>query len=135
VTYPGQDGQFDTRANVTLDNELHVPAGRPTVLNIRSKDVIHARFMPNLRFQQDAVPLREVMRWIEAIKPRRRALRDEGHLIVHTPEEYAQWLKEMCRVEQVRAPGRWFLFERRPLERWRRGRRANGDADPTAATR
>ena len=106
VTYPGPDGQFDTPADVTLDNELHIPAGKPAILHIRSKDVIHALFMPNLRFQQDAVPGREIVRWIEATKPGKYEIPCaelcgfghsgmRGFLFVHTPEEYAQWLKQL----------------------------------------
>src|SRR5262249_35996142 len=56
VTYPGPDGKFDTADDQTLDNEVHVPVGKPVVLHLRSKDVIHSVFIPNARFKQDAVP-------------------------------------------------------------------------------
>jgi cytochrome c oxidase subunit 2 len=106
VTYPGPDGRFDTGSDVTLDNEIHVPVGKPAILHIRSKDVIHALFMPNLRFQQDAVPGREIVRWIQATKAGRYEVPCaelcgfghsgmKGYLFVHTPDEYTQWLKQI----------------------------------------
>jgi len=105
VTYPGPDGKFDTEDDLTLDNEVHVPVGKPIVLHIRSKDVIHAVYIPNLRFQQDAVPGREVLQWFEATKPGKYEMPCaelcgfghsgmKGYLFVHTPEEYQEWLKE-----------------------------------------
>jgi cytochrome c oxidase subunit II len=35
---------------------LVIPVGRPVVLTLRSTDVIHSFFVPELRFKQDAVP-------------------------------------------------------------------------------
>jgi cytochrome c oxidase subunit II len=69
VTYPGPDGKFDTADDVTLDNEVHAPVGKAVILHLRSKDVIHSVFIPNARFQQDAVPGREILQWIEITKP------------------------------------------------------------------
>jgi cytochrome c oxidase subunit 2 len=105
VTYPGPDGKFDTEDDLTLDNEVHVPVDMPIVLHIRSKDVIHAVYIPNLRFQQDAVPGREILQWFQATKPGKYEIPCaelcgfghsgmKGYLFVHTPEEYQQWLKE-----------------------------------------
>lgn len=37
-------------------NEMHVPSGRPVRFNLRSGDVQHAFFAPELRVKQDAVP-------------------------------------------------------------------------------
>ncbi len=105
VTYPGPDGKFGTEDDKTFDNEVHVPVGKPVVLILKSKDVIHSLFMPNLRFKQDAVPGREIRRWFEATKPGKyeipcAELCGFGHsgmrgwLYVHTAEEYQKWLKE-----------------------------------------
>jgi cytochrome c oxidase subunit II len=37
-------------------NELHVPVGRPVVLTLRSEDVIHSLWLPNLGGKKDLVP-------------------------------------------------------------------------------
>ncbi len=105
VTYPGPDGKFDTDDDKTLDNEVHVPVGKTVVLHLRSRDVIHSVFMPNLRFKQDAVPGREILQWFQATKPGKYEIPCaelcgfghsgmRGFLFVHTPEEYQQWVKE-----------------------------------------
>lgn len=105
VTYPGPDGRFDTGDDQTFDNEIHLPTGKPVVLHIRSRDVIHSVFIPNARFKQDAVPGREIRQWLEVVKPGKYEVPCaelcgfghsgmKGYLYVHTPEEYQQWVKE-----------------------------------------
>jgi cytochrome c oxidase subunit 2 len=37
-------------------NEMHIPVNKPIVVHLRSQDVIHSFFLPNLRVKQDAVP-------------------------------------------------------------------------------
>ncbi len=105
VTYPGPDGKFGTEDDRTFDNEVHVPVGKPVLLILKSRDVIHSFYMPNLRFKQDAVPGREIHQWFEATKPGKyeipcAELCGFGHsgmrgwLFVHTPEDYQKWVKE-----------------------------------------
>ena len=102
ILYPGPDGAFGTADDLELSNEMHVPTGKPVILRIRSKDVIHSFFVPNLRFKQDAVPGREITAWFEASRPGKyetpcAELCGFGHSGMkgwHTPEEYANWVKE-----------------------------------------
>ena len=105
VTYPGPDGKFGTEDDKTFDNEVHVPAGKPVIVVLKAKDVIHSFFVPNLRFKQDAVPGREIHGWFDASKPGKyeipcAELCGFGHsgmrgwLFVHTPEDYQKWVKE-----------------------------------------
>jgi len=77
--YPGPDGQFgrtsaeliDGAANnpiglddtdpaaaddIVLVGEIHAPVDRHLRIRLRSRDVIHSLFVPNLRIKQDAVP-------------------------------------------------------------------------------
>jgi len=105
VTYPGPDGKFGTEDDKTFDNEIHVPVGKPVKLILKSQDVIHSFYMPNLRFKQDAVPGREIPAWFDATKPGKyeipcAELCGFGHsgmrgwLFVHTPEDYQKWVKQ-----------------------------------------
>ncbi|HSC72031.1 MAG TPA: cytochrome c oxidase subunit II [Candidatus Methylomirabilis sp.] len=111
VTYPGPDGKFDTQDDRTLDNEIHVPVGKPVVLHLRAKDVIHSLYIPHARFKQDAVPGREILQWVEISKAPKAGTPDKyevpcaelcgfghsgmkGFLFVHTPEDYQAWVKE-----------------------------------------
>lgn len=85
-------------------NQLHVPIGKPTLLYMRSKDVIHSFFVPEMRNKQDVVPGLESMYWFEPIMTGRFEIvcaqlcglghyRMRGELVVHTPEDYKTWLK------------------------------------------
>ncbi len=105
ILYPGPDGKFGTPDDLQLDNELHVPVNQVIHGTLTSKDVIHNFFLPNVRFKQDALPGREVEFWFQATKPGKyempcAELCGFGHsgmngaLIVHTPEDYQQWVKE-----------------------------------------
>jgi cytochrome c oxidase subunit 2 len=105
VTYPGPDGKFDTEDDQTFDNEIHVPVGKPVILHLTSRDVIHSVFIPQARFKQDVVPGRVIQQWVEVTKPGKYEIPCaelcgfghsgmKGFLFVHTPEEYQQWLKE-----------------------------------------
>lgn len=42
--------------DVTLQNQLFLPEGRPVRVRLRSLDVIHSLFLPEFRVKQDAIP-------------------------------------------------------------------------------
>jgi cytochrome c oxidase subunit 2 len=88
--YPGADGQFGrtdvkliTSANfiglnrddppakddLVIQNVMHVPVGKPVRVRLRSKDVIHSFFLPNLRVKQDAVPGMGIEVWFTPTRP------------------------------------------------------------------
>ncbi len=46
-------------------NEMHVPSGRPIRFNLRSGDVQHSFFAPQIRVKQDAVPGLMIPMWFE----------------------------------------------------------------------
>ncbi len=69
-TYPGPDGQLCTSDdNRPAVNQLHFPAGQPVIVRLKSVDVIHSFFIPELRVKQDAVPGRLVSLWFEGTQP------------------------------------------------------------------
>ena len=105
ILYPGPDGKFGTADDLQLDNELHVPVNQVVGVTLRSKDVIHSFFLPNLRLKQDIVPGREIEAWFQATKPGRYAMPCSelcgfghsgmnGWLYVHPLDEYQKWVKE-----------------------------------------
>lgn len=49
ILYPGPDGRFGTADDLQVDNELYVPVGKVVRVTLKSKDVIHSFFLPNLR--------------------------------------------------------------------------------------
>ncbi len=56
ILYAGADGRLDTPDDLYVENELHLPVDEAVVLELRSRDVIHSFFVPQLRVKQDIVP-------------------------------------------------------------------------------
>jgi cytochrome c oxidase subunit 2 len=76
VRYPGEDGSLgdydyqliDAVNSLGLDftdrnsfddftaSQLHIPKGKPVLLKIRAKDVLHSVYIPHFRLKMDAVP-------------------------------------------------------------------------------
>ena len=61
------DGQG--RAIISDANELHIPAGRPVVLELESADVIHSFWVPRLSGKLDMIPGRRNLMRIQADAP------------------------------------------------------------------
>ena len=88
VRYAGADGKFgktdikmiDTQQNplgidrsdpnakddVTTLNQLYLPANKPIIIKLRSKDVIHSFGVPEFRVKQDAIPGLTIPIWFVA---------------------------------------------------------------------
>lgn len=105
ILYPGPDMTFGTEDDYQIDNQLHVPVDRVVRILLKSKDVIHSFFVPQLRLKQDTVPGREILAWFEATVPGKYEIPCAelcgfghsgmlGYLYVHTAEEYDAWMKE-----------------------------------------
>lgn len=64
--YPGEDGRFGTGDDLTSLNELRVPVDHPITLQLTSKDVVHALYLPNFRNKVDAIPGNVTRMWFQA---------------------------------------------------------------------
>ncbi len=62
-TQPGRAGSIRTR------DILHIPAGRPVDVELTTRDVIHAFWVPRLAGKMDAIPGRRNVLRIEAHQP------------------------------------------------------------------
>lgn len=105
VRYPGPDGKLDTDDDFTLDTEIHVPVDKDIRITLRSEDVLHSFFLPNVRLKQDVVPGRAIDVWFNATKTGTYELACaelcglghytmRGELIVHEAGEYEQWSRD-----------------------------------------
>ena len=68
IRYPKPGTELTTEPNpgdLYYVNELHVPTGKPVVINLRTQDVQHAFFSPQLRVKQDAVPGLVIPVWFD----------------------------------------------------------------------
>ncbi|MCC7085098.1 MAG: cytochrome c oxidase subunit II [Pirellulales bacterium] len=68
IRYPGEDGQLGTRDDLFTINDLHVPVNEETLVDLKSADVLHSFFLPNLRVKQDAVPGMKIPVWFRAVQ-------------------------------------------------------------------
>jgi cytochrome c oxidase subunit II len=102
VTYPGADNQLGTEDDFVTRNQLHVPASTPVHMMLKSEDVIHSFYLPELRLKQDAVPGMDILAWFEATQPGQYTLgcaelcglghyRMKGDMTVHTAADWATW--------------------------------------------
>lgn len=139
VHYPGPDGRFgktdpakiDVQSNplgldrsdpagkddVTTVNQLHLPVGKPVIVHLSSKDVIHSFALQEMRVKQDAVPGLSIPLWfvptVTTEEMRRRKGQPEwnyeiscaqlcglghyrmrGFVTVETPEAYDKWIAD-----------------------------------------
>lgn len=84
VHYPGPDGKFGrmdpaligtdnslgldrndpaAKDDVTTINQLNLPVGKPVIVYLSSKDVIHSFALPFFRVKQDAIPGQRIPVW------------------------------------------------------------------------
>jgi hypothetical protein len=49
--------------DIWTQNQLNLPAGRPVIVHLSSKDVIHSFGLPQMRVKQDAIPDTEQRLW------------------------------------------------------------------------
>lgn len=137
VRYPGADGKLGVAKTTLIDpvnefgidfsdraamddfmpREIHVPKGKPVLLKIRSRDVIHSVFLPHFRLKMDAVPGMPTKFWFVPTKTTYEMQNETGNsdfayelactevcgrghfsmrflLVVDEPEDYAAWLAE-----------------------------------------
>ena len=104
MRYPGPDGRFDTADDLMIENDLNVPVNQVVRLTLKSRDVIHSFFLPNLRLKQDTLPGRAIAAWFQATKPGRYEIPCaelcgfghsgmKGWLTVHSPEDHQKWVQ------------------------------------------
>jgi cytochrome c oxidase subunit 2 len=113
--YPGPDGKFDTADDILTLNQLHFPVGKPVVVTLTSKDVIHSFFLPEFRVKQDLVPGMKTRIWFEANRVGHWELacaelcglghyRMKGFVTVDTAEDYQKWLAEQAAAQTSEQP-------------------------------
>ena len=101
----GLDRKDPTAADdLVAINEMHLPVGRPCIVDVMSKDVIHDFCIPNMRIAQDAIPGSIIPMWFTPIKEgtyeivcaqlcgsNHSAMR--GVLVVESQAKYDDWYK------------------------------------------
>jgi cytochrome c oxidase subunit 2 len=89
---------------ITTANEIHIPVGRPVLVNLSSQDVIHSLWVPPLHGKRDLIPGNPSAMWLQADRPGRYEGQcaefcglQHAHmrlLVVAEPEEqFQKWLE------------------------------------------
>ena len=123
VHYPGRDGRFgrtelslvkpdnplgldvtDAAAadDVTTINQLHLPVGKPVIVFLSSKDVVHSFTLPQMRVKQDAIP--------GTVQP-----------VWFTPLQPGEWeiaCSQLCGLAHYRMRGFYTVQPEADFERW-----------------
>jgi cytochrome c oxidase subunit 2 len=125
IHYPGKDGKFgksnpklinsqsnpigldlqdpNAKDDITTVNQLHIPIGRPAIIHLSTKDVIHSFAIPVMRVKQDVLSGMSIQTWFTPTKTGKWEIacaqlcgighyRMKGFLTVHTQKEYDEWL-------------------------------------------
>ena len=66
--YPDLEGNFDGVDVIETAYDIYVPVDTPVVFHLKSRDVLHAFFVPEFRLKQDAVPGLTIPVWFQAVK-------------------------------------------------------------------
>ena len=72
LTVTGHQWWWEVRHNdsgITGANEIYIPAGKKVRVRVRSADVIHSFWVPQLARKIDAIPGRNNYVWLEAAEP------------------------------------------------------------------
>jgi cytochrome c oxidase subunit 2 len=99
--YAGPDGKFGTEDDIFSVNNLHVPVDTRVTVLIRSQDVLHAFFLPNIRLKQDAVPGLTIPQWFEARKTTETARKERGD----DKFEFEIACAELCGIQHTKMRG------------------------------
>ena len=105
IRYPGADGVIGTFDDIHTVNELHVPVNEEIVVQIKSDDVLHSFFLPNMRVKQDVVPGMTQFVWFHPNKTGKYDIvcaelcgwghyKMRGRLTIESREKFDRWLAD-----------------------------------------
>lgn len=91
-------------------NDLHLPSREPVMIELRTQDVQHSFFVPELRVKQDAVPGLVIPIWFQAEKSTTYSLtcaelcgwghyKMKARVVTHPPEEFVEFLRGLAREQ------------------------------------
>jgi cytochrome c oxidase subunit II len=114
MRYPGPDGKLHTPDDVQLVNDLHFVKGTMALIYLKSSDVLHSFFLPQMRIKQDAVPGLTIPVWFDSDRSGKYELvcaelcgwghyKMRGNVTIHaTQSEFDDWMNQKT-AEQNRS--------------------------------
>ncbi len=93
-------------------NELHLPVNEEILIDLKSADVLHSFFLPNVRVKQDAVPGMKIPVWFRVTEIGKYDLvcaelcgwghyKMKGRLTVESREDFNKWLEQKYRDQEA----------------------------------
>jgi len=130
IQYPGADGKFgrtdiklvspdnplgldrtdpNGKDDITTINQLNLPADRPILVHLTSKDVIHSFGLYEMRIKQDAIPGMEIPVWFIPTRPGDYEItcsqlcglghyRMRGFVTVQSQADFSKWMAEQVKA-------------------------------------
>ena len=113
ITYAGTDGVTGTADDISTINIMHIPVNQAVNITLRSEDVLHSFFLPEMRVKQDAVPGMDITVWFEAT----------------AAGAYPIGCAELCGNLHTTMGGTLNVYEPAEFEAWVASQSADADAD------
>jgi cytochrome c oxidase subunit 2 len=113
MAYPGPDGRLNTTDDLHLVNDLHFVKGKTALIYLKSSDVLHSFFLPQMRIKQDAVPGLSIPVWFDSDRAGKYDLacaelcgwghyKMRGNVTVHeTQSEFDDWMQRAIDAQNV----------------------------------
>jgi cytochrome c oxidase subunit 2 len=112
LRYPGKDGVIGTRDDIHHINDLHVPVNTEVLIDLKSMDVLHSFFLPQMRVKQDAVPGMKIPVWFRAKETGTYDLvcaelcgwghyKMKGRLTVESQQDFDRWMEQMTLEQEA----------------------------------
>lgn len=112
LRYPGPDGKIGTQDDIHAVNDLHLPVNEEILVSLKSMDVLHSFFLPNLRVKQDAVPGSNIPVWFRATETGQYDLvcaelcgwghyKMKGRVTIESREKFDAWLQQQRQEQEA----------------------------------
>ena len=113
--YPNKKGEFGVPGELFTVNDIHVPVDKMVLVHLKSADVLHSFFLPNMRVKQDAVPGMNIPVWF---RPMEVGVYDivcsqlcgwghykmKGRLTVESEADFRAWRAQLDRDQNATLP-------------------------------
>jgi len=112
---PGERGKLGQQGELFTVNDIHVPVNKMILVHLKSEDVLHSFFLPNMRVKQDAVPGMNIPVWFRPVRMGTYDLacsqlcgwghyKMMGRLTVESESDYRAFLERLDREQNATVP-------------------------------
>lgn len=92
--------------DIVVQNQMHLPVGKPVIVKLTTLDVIHSFYLPQMRVKQDAIPGMEIPVWF---KPT---------MVTPQGEQWNIACAQLCGNSHYRMKGLYWIDDQAGFEKW-----------------